>query len=186
MLLPSFYSASYDGLRSGNDDNIISNLNVHMRFLITGVQVTTDKKIVGATYGFQVLPIFLNNRITVAAPRFEKAAGMGWGDMYFQPINLGWRTAKADFVAAYGVWAPTGTAGRTLNFWGHELAGGTTVYFDEKKNWHAAGTAFFDIDQTRRDKNVKAGNYLTVEGGAGRSFIKGAAQAGLAYAMNGK
>jgi hypothetical protein len=157
-----------------------------MNFLITGAQVTTEKKLFGATYGFQVLPIFINNRLTLARPDAEKGTGLGWGDMYFQPINLGWRTPRADFIAAYGVWAPTGTKGRTLNFWGHELAGGSTVYFDEKKNWHLAGTAFFDMNQTKRDQDVKVGNYLTIEGGAGRSFLKGAGQAGVAYAMQWK
>jgi hypothetical protein len=185
-LMPSFYRVGYDGLRNSNGDKTATKIDVNMSFIVTGAQVTTDKKILGATYGFQVLPIFLNNRLTIANPNIAKGTGMGWGDMYFQPVNLGWRTPKADFLAAYGVWAPTGTEGRTLHFWGHELVGGSTVYFDEKKNWHAAGTAFFDMHQTRRDVDIKVGNFLTVEGGAGRSFLKGAGQAGLAYAMQWK
>jgi hypothetical protein len=184
-LTPSFYRASYDGLRNASGDKV-TNLDVSMSFLITGAQVTTEKKFLGATYGFQVLPIFINNRLTFPTPNVEKSTGMGWGDMYFQPVNLGWRTKKADFLAAYGIWAPTGTQGRTLHFWGHELAGGTTYYFDEKKNWHLAGTAFFDMQQTRKDQDIRVGNYLTLEGGAGRSFMKGAINVGAAYAFQWK
>lgn len=186
VLAPTLYRASYDGLRNQNGDSVASNVDVNMNFLITGGQVTTEWKFLGATYGFQVLPIFIDNRITFPTPDVEKGNGIGWGDMYLQPVNLGWRTKRADFLAAYGIWAPTGTKGRSLKFWGHELAGGTTVYFDEKKAWHAAGTAFFDMHQTRTDQDIKVGNYLTIEGGIGRSFLKGAGQAGLAYAMQWK
>ncbi len=186
ILLPTFYRTNYDGLRNAKGDDVLSNASVNMSFLITGAQITTEKKILGATYGFQVLQMFVDNLLTVASRDAEKKTGMGWGDTYFQPVNLGWHTPKADFMAAYGVWAPTGSTGRTLHFWGHELAGGTTVYLDQKKNWHIAGTAFLDLNQTRRDQDIKVGNYLTVEGGAGRSFIKGAAQAGVAYSMQWK
>jgi hypothetical protein len=186
FVLPTFYRAGYDGLRNASGNSVGSNVNVKMNFLITGAQVTTEKKILGATYGFQVLPIFIDNRLTLPRSDAEKGNGLGWGDMYIQPVNLGWRKSKADFLAAYGIWAPTGTKGRTLNLWGHELAGGTTYYFDQQKKWHAAGTAFFDMHQTRSDKDIKVGNYLTLEGGAGRSFLKGAGQAGLAYAMQWK
>jgi hypothetical protein len=186
FLAPTFYRADYDGFRGSNGNAVGSNVNVRMNFLITGAQVTTPWKFLGATYGFQVLPIFIDNRITIARPGAENGTGLGWGDMYFQPVNLGWRTSKADFMAAYGIWAPTGTKGRTLNFWGHEIAGGSTYYFDEKKNWHAAGSAFFDMHQKHQDRDLKVGNFLTVEGGAGRSFLRGAGQAGLAYAMQWK
>jgi hypothetical protein len=186
ILMPTFYRASYDGLRNATGDSVLSNANVSMSFLITGAQVTTDLKILGGTYGFQVLPMFADNRITAARPGFEKGTGMGWSDIYFQPINLGWSSSRADFMAAYGVWAPSGTAGRTLHFWGHQLASGTTLYLDKEKKWHLSGTAFFDINQTRQDQDIKVGNYLTVEGGAGRSFLKGAGKMGVAYAMQWK
>jgi hypothetical protein len=42
------------------------------------------------------------------------------------------------------------------------------------------------FEERRSDKDIKVGNYLTAEGGAGRSFLKGAGQAGLAYAMQWK
>lgn len=186
VVAPTYYRAQYDGLRSASGGSAASNVDVAMNFMITGAQVTTSKKILGATYGFQILPIFIDNQIAFPRPDVAKGTGLGWGDMYFQPVNLGWRREKADFMAAYGIWAPTGTKGRTLHFWGHEIAGGTTVYLDEKKNWHAAGTAFFDMHQTRSDRDIKVGNFLTIEGGFGRSFLKGAGKVGLAYAMQWK
>jgi hypothetical protein len=65
--------------------------------------------------------------------------------------------------------------------WGHELSAGTTVYLDSEKKWHVAATAFYDFHQKRQDQDLRVGQYLTVEGGAGRSFLKGAAHVGLAY-----
>lgn len=70
--------------------------------------------------------------------------------------------------------------------WAHELVAGTTLYLDEGKKWHAAGTMFYDIHQRKRSTDVKVGDFLTLEGGVGRSFIKGAASAGLAYVMQWK
>jgi hypothetical protein len=65
--------------------------------------------------------------------------------------------------------------------WSHEVSSGTTVYFDESKNWHASTSAFFEIHTKKRDDDLRVGNILTLEGGAGRSFLKGAGTAGVAY-----
>jgi hypothetical protein len=70
--------------------------------------------------------------------------------------------------------------------WAHELIAGTTVYLDNAKNWHVAVTSFYDFHQKKSDQDLRVGQILTVEGGAARSFIKGAAHAGLAYVAQWK
>jgi hypothetical protein len=45
---------------------------------------------------------------------------------------------------------------------------------------------YYDINQRKGGEDLTVGNYLTVEGGAGRSFLKGAASAGLAYVLQWK
>ncbi len=105
----------------------------------------------------------------------------------FSQITLGWNTDRADFLAGLGIYAPTGEfeAGgdnnRGLGMWTYELLGGTTVYFDEARNWHFAALAAFETHGKKDGTNVRVGNILTLEGGLGRSFMHGAANVGIAY-----
>jgi hypothetical protein len=70
--------------------------------------------------------------------------------------------------------------------WAHEFIAGSTVYLTQSKNIHIATTAYYDIHHTKRDEDVRVGDYLTLEGGMGVSFLKGAASAGLAYLVQMK
>jgi hypothetical protein len=128
---------------------------------------------------------------------FQQSIGTGVADLYFLPITLGWHTKRADFKAAFGFFAPTGryAAGANDNLgkgmWCWELSAGTTVFLDANKAWSVATAAFWEthsdksMQLTVKDRvvpfNVKVGQILSLEGGLGRSFLKGAASVGLAY-----
>jgi hypothetical protein len=108
-------------------------------------------------------------------------------DTYIQPVRLGWRRAKSDFLVGLGVFVPTGDyefrgdSNSGLGMWSFELFAGATVYFDEKKNWHLATTAFYETHTNKKDTEIRVGDILTLEGGLGRSFLGGGANAGVAY-----
>jgi len=187
VIAPLYYRSDYTGIRDENGDEIVSGLNVDVKlFALPAVAMITKAKIAGATYGFQIVPVYLNQRLNLVGSGFVTGAGYGFGDMYVQPINLGWRTKRADFLAGYGFYAPTGAGFRSLDMWAHELIAGTTVYLDNAKNWHVAATGFYDFHQKKSNQDLRVGQILTVEGGAARSFIKGAAHAGLAYVAQWK
>jgi hypothetical protein len=65
--------------------------------------------------------------------------------------------------------------------WGFEPSIGTTVYLNETKTWTASALASFEFHTDKRDTSQHVGNILTLEGGVGRKFLKGAAKAGLVY-----
>jgi hypothetical protein len=65
--------------------------------------------------------------------------------------------------------------------WAHELSAGATVYLDENRAWHAATLAALEFHSGKKDSQAKVGTLLTLEGGAGRDFLEGAARVGLAY-----
>jgi hypothetical protein len=188
LISPLYFRSDYSGLRDRNGDKILSGLDVDVNLLVVpGLVATTKAKIAGGTYGFSIIPLLMDQRLTLAAPGFSTSRGWGWSDMIFQPLSLGWRTQKADFLAGYAFLAPTGPTDLSLNMWGHELSAGTTVYLDSEKKWHVAATGFYDFHQKRQDaEDLRVGQYLTIEGGAGRSFLKGAAHAGLAYVAQWK
>jgi hypothetical protein len=55
------------------------------------------------------------------------------------------------------------------------------VYFDEARTWHFAATAFYETHGKKDGTNIRVGDILTLEGGFGKSFMEGAASAGIAY-----
>ena len=131
----------------------------------------TPKKFLGANYGFMVASPFSTIRPERTIPQ-EFEADWGLNDFYVVPLYLGWHTPRADFVAGYGFYAPTGRyeAGANdnvgLGMWSHEIQAGTTVYLDAAKKISAATTAYFEMHSNKKDQDLKVGNLLTLEGGA--------------------
>lgn len=187
LIAPLWYQNDYQGLRNSNGDEIARGLNLDINILTTpAIAVTTKAKLAGATLGFQIVPLVMNNRVELAELGRGGGQSYGFGDMYVQPINLGWRTKRADFLVAYGLYAPTGAGDRSLDMWAHEIVVGTTAYLDAAKMWHVSTTGFYEIHQNKRDIDLRVGDILTLEGGAGRSFLKGAANAGMSYVAQWK
>ena len=183
---PLFYGNRYSGLRGAQGQDILTNLDLNIGFItIPAIAVTTPFKIFGATYGFQAVPAVLNQALTVASTNFQRSRGFGFTDLYVQPVSLGWRAKRADFLVGYAFFAPTG-GDHGLHMWVNEPSAGATVYFDADKKWRASTAAFFDLNQKKRTQDIKVGDILTLEGGVGRSFLKGAGSAGLAYAAQWK
>ena len=149
------------------------------------VNVVTTKKVLGGNYGFMAVFPFANVRAEL--PRLDNNPAPGISDMYVQPFNLGWHTNRADVLAGYGFFAPTGryAAGANdntgLGMWGHEVFAGSTVFFDEKKAWHAATTGAIEFHSGKEDTDARVGTLFTLEGGLGRSFLMGAASVGHSY-----
>jgi len=149
------------------------------------VNVVTTKTVLGGNYGFMAVFPFANVRAEL--PRLDNNPAPGISDMYVQPFNLGWHTNRADVLAGYGFFAPTGryAAGANdntgLGMWGHEVFAGSTVFFDEKKAWHAATTGAIEFHSGKEGSDARVGTLFTLEGGLGRSFLMGAASVGLSY-----
>jgi len=146
----------------------------------------TKQKILGANYGFTIVPAIGSPALEL--PRFGANASMtGFADMYIQPLNLGWHRNRFDAVAGYAFFAPTGryTHGASdnigLGMWSHEFSLGGTAFLDPGKKWHVAGTGYYETHTRKQDADVQVGDILTIEGGLGRDFLKGAASVGAAY-----
>jgi len=110
----------------------------------------------------------------------------GYSDTYVQPLNLGWQTPRADFLAGYAFSAPTGKyeaggdGNRGKGFWSHELTFGSTAYLDPARTWHIATTGYYELHTSRKGDDVQVGDILTLEGGAGKT-LKQIVNVGVAY-----
>jgi hypothetical protein len=185
-----FYDFSADTLRDKNGDSFPTTSrggSVDVQAAVAGLVWTTDIELLGGNYGFAIFPAVTNNAVEFPALQSDTETSTGLADLYIQPLILGWSAARADFMAGLGIYAPTGRYeadaddNRGLGMWSYEAFAGTTVYFDEARSWHLAATAFFETHGEKEDSDIRVGDILTIEGGLGKSFMDGAASAGIAY-----
>lgn len=113
----------------------------------------------------------------------------GLSDTYVQPIKLGWRLPRVDLVAGFGVYIPTGhfepggVASVGAGQWTRELSLGSTVYFDTHRAWSLSALASYQSNDTKRDVDIRRGDSVQIQGGAGVR-VKRVLSAGLAgYAL---
>jgi hypothetical protein len=160
------------------------------------VVYVSSKKLFGAHYGMMAVMPFATGQLEAPGLGLTEKASMGPSDLYVMPLQLGWHLARADVTTGVALFAPTGryAAGASDNLgkgmWSYEVSGGTTVYLDRQKSLSVAATAYWET-HSRKDgdvhvgnttlRDVKVGQLLTIEGGVGKSFLRGAASVGLAY-----
>ena len=151
----------------------------------------TPAKLLGANYGFMATLPFA----TVKPERVnEDVDQTNWdfSDIYVVPIYLGWHTPRADFVAGYGFYAPTGSyapgapGNVGLGMWSHEIQGGVTAYLDGARTVSVATTAYLEVHSNKQDQDVKVGNLLTLEGGLGYNVPTIGGVFGVAYYLQNK
>jgi hypothetical protein len=134
-----------------------------------------------------IFPGLTNNAQEAPILGLSATTSTGFGDLYIQPINLGWHTGRADFLAGLGVYMPTGryspdaSDNLGMGMWSFEIFAGTTLYFDKARSWNFATTAFFETHTEKKDTDQKPGNILSLEGGLGKSFMGGGLNVGVAY-----
>ncbi len=186
ILAPLLYVYNTDTVRDRDGNKFPIDASITSVAYAAGVSVVTTKKIFGGFYGYSILfPAGANNRIQ--GTEIDANPGGGLTDSAATPIQLGWHFKRADAIAAYNIFIPTGrfTFGASNNtgfgMWGHELAFGTTVYFNDDKEYHAATLASFDFQTKKKDSETKVGNQMNLEGGVGADFLKGGLTAGLVY-----
>jgi len=189
FLLTPFYSRYHsDKLVDKNGDEI--NVLGQKRDLTVNVLGVfgwwvSKFKILGADWGMLATIYAADNSIEFAD--FEFSNDFGLGDIYLQPVNLGWHLKQADFMATYGIYFPTGKYSfgaddnTGLGMWTHEFGAGTTIFFDPEKKWHLSAMGYFEIHSEKEDTDIQVGNILTIEGGLGRSWYEGALSVGIAY-----
>ena len=187
LIAPLYFRYQADTLRDGLGNRLPTNAEVAVTSYVFGVSWVSNAKVLGANYSLQFYLPFTNNALEAPILGLDLNTGTGLTDLYLQPINLGWHTNRADFIAGLGVFAPTGRyeAGADdnlgLGMWTFELFGGATFYFDEARNWHVATTAFYETHTEKEGSDVRVGDILTFEGGFGKSFKQGLLMVGLAY-----
>lgn len=148
-------------------------------------QMTLPTKVLGATYGFEVLVPIVNTRLAGDAVT-PSAQSAGISDIYVAPLVLGWQKGRANFLLDYGFYAPTGSYNPAsafnpgLGFWEQQVQGGVTYNFDRRKLWNASVLSTWEFNQTKQSEDLKPGPMATVEYSAGRRLFHYSVNLGIA------
>ncbi|HET7220967.1 MAG TPA: transporter [Vicinamibacterales bacterium] len=186
VIAPLLFVYKTDKVKDRDGDTVPIDASISSVAYGAGINMVTETKLLGANYGFQVLfPVGANNRIQ--GTEIDANPGAGLTDSVISPVSLGWHFKRADAIAGYTMFVPTGryTDGAANNtgfgMWGHEVSVGTTVYLNEARQYHVATLASFDFQSKKEDSETKVGNVMILEGGGGGDFLKGGLTVGLNY-----
>lgn len=103
--------------------------------------------------------------------------GFGFADLVVQPIRVGWRQRRFDVVTGYVVYAPTGhfepRGGANLGngYWTHQVSVGGAVR-DSAQTFRASALASYEMNTRKRGIDIRRGNMLQMQGGAGATVRK--------------
>lgn len=163
--------------KNQNGDTSALNFDLDLLADLNLFAYTTKAKFLGANVGMAVAVPIVNTPISLP----NLGAGVtptGIADIYFEPINLGWKGKRADTKLAYGFIAPTGkfdsvgTDTTTTDFWGHQITLASTIYLEKTKLTQFSFSTNWEFHHKKRHEDVKVGNNMTLEAGVGKIFVK--------------
>jgi hypothetical protein len=180
------YGASELLDRQGNKVPIVG---LEMRATGSALGASYTSKTKGAPYltfaiGMPVASIHVNSDNPASS-----LSGFGFADLFVQPVKVGWRARRFDVVTAYALYAPTGhfeprgggSTGR--GYWTHQLSLGGAVYADSLKRYRASALASYELNTRKRGIDIRRGDMLQAQGGAGAA-VRRTVTIGLAgYAL---
>jgi hypothetical protein len=129
----------------------------------------------GARLSSAVTIPIANNSLSSTAQGAISGGG-GLGDLYFQPIILGWHTERVDIRGILGVLAPTGkyTAGATNNvgngYWTPVIAAGETVFLTADRATTLSVFEMYEFHTTQSGTQVHPGETLDLDYSLMHSF----------------
>ena len=113
----------------------------------------------GARFSSALTIPIANNSLSSTAQGAISGGG-GLGDLYFQPVILGWRTERVDVRGILGFLAPTGkfNAGATNNvgngYWTPVLAAGETFYLSADKATTLSAFQMYEFHSTQSGTQI--------------------------------
>ncbi|AKU93264.1 SphA family protein [Vulgatibacter incomptus] len=178
-----FFSAGHVVDREGNRLPIALDLDAFANGIGVGgaAKIAPLSTYVSAGFGIPVAHVTINSdRPEASIDRF------GLGDLFVQPLKLGWRLPRLDLVTGYAFYAPTGrfskggTGGVGRGYWTHEVSAGGTFFFNRARTWHLSALGSYDFNQRMERIDVTRGDTFQIQGGLGTSLFR-FLEAGVAF-----
>ena len=176
VVLPTFVYKT-DTIKDDDGNPLGQHPSITSVFTGPGILWVTPVKLFGGNLGGSVIPIaYMKARIE--GPSLDVPGSFKFSDIYLQPFQLGWDKPRADVVAGWGFFMPTGeweqggSENGGLGMWSNLFQVGTTVRLDNKRQWTASVLGTYEIHSDKKDTDIKVGNIMTIEGGVARNFYK--------------
>jgi hypothetical protein len=165
-------------------------IDVKMYALSPAIIWVSHWKFLGARYGAYIAPSFSNSNISAGLSTVDgqganpETGQFAVGDLFVQPVWLGWNRKHFDASAAYGFYAPVGKYNtQTINFpngpqvitaasniglgyWTHQLQGNVTWYPSVMRGTAITNTLTIEFNGQQRDTGMTNGNFLSWNWGA--------------------
>ncbi|MGH8480003.1 MAG: SphA family protein [Gammaproteobacteria bacterium] len=136
-------------------------------------------KMLGARYGTIITPTFADGSTQVSlsvarSGRFldrgfsrnlEADTGFGVGDLFVQPVWLGWSGKHYDVSAAYGFYAPAGEDNIGLGFWTHQLQAAGAWHPFENRGTAVTVAGTYEIHHEMEDRDLTPGERFSLNWG---------------------
>lgn len=145
----------------------------------------------GAHYGAYIAPTFSNSNIGAGLSTVNgqgvnpQTSQFAAGDLFVQPVWLGWNRRSFDVAVGYGFYAPVGkydyktvvfpvvgsqvvTASDNigLGYWTHQLQGNVTWYPNPNRGLAVTNTFTTEFNGKQRGSGITKGNFFTWNWGA--------------------
>lgn len=120
------------------------------------------------------VPLARNSLTSDEVGQISGATGLG--DVYIQPLILGWQMARADIRLTYGFLAPTGRFDADANdnvgsgYWTHTLSSGQTFYLTEDRATAISAFEMYERHETQEGTDIRPGDTLNLDYSVTRVF----------------
>jgi hypothetical protein len=164
----TFMDYSFNQVNCPVCGNIPSKINVALFADVNVFLWVSKKKILGANYALATGLPFTNSSLSLAGLGTVGGGG-GFADSFYQPLTLGWHLKRADVMAAYTFFAPTGkyAAGATDNtgagHWTNAPTLGETFYLTKNKATSFSSYQMWEFHTTQEQTNIHPGQTLDVD-----------------------
>jgi len=114
--------------------------------------------------------------------------GFGFADMFVQPLRVGWRHPLFDVATAYNVYVPTGKfeprrGGVGAGHWTHQFSLGGALFLDTTRTGRLSAMASYETNTRKRGIDIRRGDLIQIQGGAGVGVAKGLTVGVASFAM---
>ena len=147
----------------------VNDLSVRAFANVFGVSATTRWFDEGPYYSASLAAPVAGLHLRSTTP-FQEMDQVGLGDLYFEPVKLGWRLPRLDITTSFSLYAPTGQLNRkglAQPQWSEQVSLGGTVFFDDARSLRFSALTSYNIYQRKEHIDITRGDSVQIQGGLG-------------------
>lgn len=169
-----FFDYSADRLRDRQGDLVsVKGLEINAYANVVGISGTIKPE--GWPYlsaAFAVPVAWLSTKADLPPTDIARS---GLGDIFVQPLMVGWRFPRLDTVASYSFYAPTGQLDRRglgQPQWTQQFSAGGTLFFDDERAFRLSALASYNLYHQKLGIDITRGDTVQLQGGIGGKLFQ--------------